>query len=142
MGEIKKMTVDHVSGYAFAAIGTANHYVMIDSNSDERPAGAQGPMELLLSALGSCAGSDIVDIMRKKRQAVRKFSIQLSGERAEDHPRVYTAIHMKFIFYGKGIEMAAAERAVELSLTKYCSVNGMLSKVVKITHDCEIHEVE
>ena len=140
MGEVKTMQVDHVTGYAFIAKGTSNHYAAVDSVYNDQPAGAQGPMELILTALGGCSGSDIVEILRKKRQTVESFSIQLSGERVEEHPRVYKSIHMKFIFRGKKIDPAAVERAIELSLTKYCSVHGMLSKAVAITHDYDIHE--
>ncbi|MCI0706361.1 MAG: OsmC family protein [Ignavibacteriae bacterium] len=140
MGEVKTMTVQHLSGHAFAAKGGSNHYAIIDGGSEGQPAGAQGPMEMILAALGSCSGGDVVEILKKKRQDVRRFSVQLSGERAEDHPRVYKKIHMKFIIHGKNVERAAAERAIELSLTKYCSINGMLSKVVDITHDYELHE--
>ncbi|HEY5615803.1 MAG TPA: OsmC family protein [Bacteroidota bacterium] len=142
MGEVKTMTVEHLSGYAFAAKGGSNHYVVVDSVYEDKPAGAQGPMELLLAALGSCSGGDIVEILRKKRQAVHRFTVQLSGERVEDHPRVYKSIHMIFVFHGRRIDPASVERAIELSMTKYCSVHGMLSKAVAITHEYEIHESE
>lgn len=140
MGEIKRMSVQHVAGYAFAAKGGSNHYVMIDSEYRNQPAAANGPMELVLAALGSCTGSDVVEILQKKRLRVDRFVVELSGERAEDHPRVYTKIHMHYRIYGKRLTAQAVEQAIELSLTKYCSVHGMLAKSVNITHEYTLHE--
>lgn len=140
MGEIKTVLVDQITHYAFAAKGRSNHYVVIDSEYDGEPAAASGPMEMILAALGSCTGSDVVEILRKKRQAVQRFSIRLEGERIEEHPRVYKKIMMTYILEGTTIDPNAVERAIELSLSKYCSVHGMLSKSVEITHTYEIHE--
>ena len=142
MGEVKTVTVEHITGLAFAAKGLSNHYVVVDSGTEDNPAAAPGPMELVLAALGSCSGGDVVEVLRKKRQKVQHFSVRLSGERAEDHPRVYRTIQMKFILTGKQLDPIAVERAIELSLTKYCSVNGMLSISVAITHSYEIHEAK
>ncbi|MGH2568538.1 MAG: OsmC family protein [Bacteroidota bacterium] len=135
MGEVKRMVVEHVAGYAFLAKGGSNHYAVIDSAFKDQPAGAGGPMEMILAALGSCSGGDVMEILRKKRQKLRRLSVHLSGERAEEHPRVYKKIHMKYLLEGTQIEKKAVERAIELSLTKYCSVHGMLSKSVAITHE-------
>lgn len=140
MGEVKRIQVDHVSGYAFVAKGESNHYVVIDSKYNDQPAAANGPMEMILAALGSCSGSDVVEILQKKRQKIDRFSVHLSGERVEEYPRVYKKIHMKYIVHGKQIDRKAIEHAIELSLTKYCSVHGMLSKSVEITHEFEIIE--
>ncbi len=140
MGEIKQMQVDHVHGYAFVAKGGSNHYMVIDSKYRGQPASANGPMEMVLAALGSCSGSDVVEILQKKRQKIDRFSIHLSGERVEEYPRVFKRIQMKYIFHGKQIDRKAIEHAIELSLTKYCSVHGMLSKSVEITHEFEIIE--
>jgi putative redox protein len=138
MKEKKHVVVTHVSDYAFVAKGTSNHYVVIDSLYQDKPAASAGPMELVLMALGGCSGSDVVEILRKKRQLIEDFRIEITGTRVEDHPRVFETIHMKYVFVGPSIERKAVERAIELSLTKYCSVHGMLSRVVPITHDYEI----
>ena len=140
MGEIKRMSIQHIAGYAFAARGGSNHYLVIDSEYREQPAAACGPMELVLAALGSCTASDVVEILQKKRLRIDRFVVELSGERVEDHPRVYRTIHMHYHVYGRGLTATAVEHAIELSLTKYCSVHGMLSKSVEITHDYTLHE--
>ena len=70
MGEKKHVVLQHVDGYAFIGKGTSNHYVVIDSVYGGRPAASSGPMEMVLMALGACSGSDVVEILRKKRQNV------------------------------------------------------------------------
>ena len=140
MGEMKTVRVEQVANYAFVAKGKSNHYAVIDSEYDGQPAAASGPMEMILAALGSCTGSDVVEILRKKRQTVQRFSIQLEGERVEEHPRVYKTIQMTYIVEGTKIDRKAVEQAIDLSLSKYCSVHGMLSKSVRITHNYEIRE--
>ena len=142
MGETKTVVVEHVERYAFVARGTSNHYVVIDSEYDGQPAAASGPMEMILAALGSCTGSDVMEILRKKRLSVSRFSIRLQGDRVEGHPRVYKKIQMKYIFEGTGLERKAIEQAIELSLSTYCSVHGMLSKSVEISHDYEVLETQ
>jgi putative redox protein len=90
------------------------------------------PMEMLLMSLGGCTGMDVVEILRKKRQEVTGYEINVSGERREDHPRVFTNIRVEHVVRGKNIDGGAVQRAVELSTDKYCSVMGMLKDTAKI----------
>lgn len=90
------------------------------------------PMELLLMALAGCSGMDVVEILRKKKQDVTGYEINVSGERREDHPRVFTHITVEHVVRGHDIDPGAVQRAVELSTDKYCSVIGMLKEVAKI----------
>ena len=87
MGETKTLVVEHVNKYAFVAKGESNHFVVIDSEYDGRPAGVAGPMKMILAAPRSWIGSDVVEILRKKRQPVQRFTVSLDGERVEEHPR-------------------------------------------------------
>jgi putative redox protein len=80
----------------------------------------------------------VVNILRKKRVPVQDFEMHLTGEEAEDHPRVFTSIHVEYVFYGDAVSRADVERAIELSTTKYCSVSAMLSSTVKISHSYRI----
>lgn len=89
-------------------------------------------------ALGGCTGSDVISILKKKRVALQDFRINLTAQTADEHPQVYTAIHLEYVFVGNGIEPADIERAIELSTTKYCSVSAMLRASVKITHSYRI----
>lgn len=98
------------------------------------------PMELMLIGLGGCTGMDVISILEKKRQNVTGFEVRVHGERAENHPRVFTKITIEYIVNGHEISREAVDRAVELSESKYCSVNAMLSKTAEITTIITIRE--
>jgi len=98
------------------------------------------PMELLLVGFGGCSGMDVISILRKKRQNVTGFEVNVKGERADSHPHVYKDIHIEFVVKGKGVDKVAVERALNLSLDKYCSVGATLGKTGKITHSYRIVE--
>lgn len=105
---------------------------------DGSPAvGGQGlgarPMELLLSALGGCAGIDVVGILAKQRQPVEDLVVTVDGERTPGEPSVFTRIHVHFAVTGPGDE-SAVERAVDLSMEKYCSVARVLERTAVISH--------
>jgi putative redox protein len=100
------------------------------------------PMELLLVALAGCTAMDVISILEKKRQDVTSFEVNVQGERAEEHPRVFTNIVLEFIITGHHVDRAAVERAVELSATKYCSAAAMLGKVANIEHKITVLEAE
>lgn len=96
------------------------------------------PLELFLLGLAGCTGMDVISILQKKKQNVSAFTVEVSGVRADEHPRVYTSIHVTYNVSGVGIDPKAVERAVELSETKYCPASAMLSKSVAITHTINI----
>src|SRR2546425_2032210 len=121
--------------------GTAGHgdAVVIDATPDDGGLGAgPTPMENLLLPLAACTGMDVVSILRKKRIKLEDLRIDVTGERAASHPRVYTSIHVYYTMQGVGLSTESARRAVELSLDKYCSVAGMLKQTAKITYDIHI----
>jgi putative redox protein len=95
---------------------------------------ASGPKELLLMALGGCTAGDVVTILKKKRVCLYAFEMPLTGREAGEHPKVFTEIHVEYIFYGDGITSIDVERAIVLSTAKYCSVSAMLEPHVSITH--------
>ena len=101
------------------------------------------PMELLLVGLAGCTAMDVISILQKKRQDVTNLEVRVvEAERAADHPRIYTHIVLEYVVTGRNIERAAVERSVELSSTKYCSVEAMLSKAAKIENRITILEAE
>ena len=121
--------------------GTAGHGapVVIDASPDNGGLGAgPTPMENLLLALAGCTGMDVVSILRKKRIALEDLRIDVSGERAVNHPRIFTSIHLHYTLRGAGLSAESVRKAVELSLDKYCSVAGMLKQTAKITYDIHI----
>ena len=90
------------------------------------------PMELVLMALAGCTGMDVADILRKKHQTVESMEIRVRGTRAEDHPRVYTAVELEYVLAGADLSPEAVARSIALSMEKYCSVGGMLSRSAAI----------
>ncbi len=131
--------VKQLTGMTFAAKADSNHWVTMDGPIDLGGSNAGSrPKELLLMALGGCTGSDVVSILRKKRAPIEAFEIRLTAETREEHPQIFTSIHIEYLFVGEGIPTADVERAIELSTTKYCSVSAMLRGTVPITHSYRI----
>jgi len=130
-----------VSNMHFEGSASSGHKLMMDADDTS---GGQNkgfrPMELLLVGFGGCSGMDVISILRKKRQNVTGLEVNVKGERAESHPHVYKEVHIEFVVKGKGVEKEAVERAVDLSLDKYCSVGATLGKAGKITHSYRILE--
>jgi len=135
----KHAVVKHIQGVTFAGKADSGHWVMMDGPAQfgGSDAGTR-PKELLLMALGGCTASDVAMILQKKRVPFEEFEIQLSAEVAEEHPQVFTAIHIEYLVYGENINPADIERAIELSTTKYCSVSAMLRGSVALTHSFAI----
>ncbi|MCU0448570.1 MAG: OsmC family protein [Bernardetiaceae bacterium] len=95
---------------------------------------AMRPMQAVLAALGACTEIDVISILQKQRAGLRNLRLTLTGQRAEGQiPAVFTAIHIHYEFWGQ-LQSEQAERAIRLSLEKYCSVTAMLSKTATITH--------
>ncbi len=134
-----KVTLVDVSGMQFVGTADSGHAVVMDStqNVGGNDTGSR-PMELLMMAFGGCSGMDVISILRKKKQDVRKFEINVKGEKAETDPHYYTDLHIEYVVAGKDISEDAVKRAVELSLEKYCSVGATLGKAAKITHSYRI----
>jgi putative redox protein len=104
--------------------------------------GRASPMELVALASGACTAMDVIDILRKKRQHVTEFEVNVIGARAAEHPRKFTEIDLEYVVRGHNIDPKAVERAIELSLTKYCSVNATLKGSAKINSRYRIEEAE
>lgn len=112
---------------------------MITLDTAEQNAGPR-PMELLLVALASCAGMDIISILRKMRQEVTAYTIRVHGERAEQQPRPFTEITVEHIITGHDIKAEAVQRAIDLTEQRYCGVSAMLDKAATLTHTFRIIE--
>lgn len=96
------------------------------------------PMELVLVGLAGCTAMDVISIMAKKRQPMTNFQAKVEAERADDHPMVFTKLHLTYVAYGDGIDEKALSRAIELSEKRYCSVQAMLKHTAEITSSYEI----
>jgi putative redox protein len=96
------------------------------------------PMEMVLIGTGGCAGFDVVHILEKGREAVEDCVVEMEAERAGQDPKVFTRIHMHFVVEGRGLAAGKVERAIRLSVEKYCSASAMLAKTAALTHDFEV----
>jgi putative redox protein len=125
----------------FVGISGTNHAVVMDVSKENGGDGAAAsPMEMVLLGLAGCSGIDVALIVKKKRLNVRDFEIFVHGERADEHPQVFTKVDMTFVFEGEDLSRKALEDAVRLSLDKYCSVAGMVNKTAEIGWTVEIKE--
>jgi len=136
-----KARVKWVQDAMFVGESGSGHSVVMDGPADGggRNLGVR-PMEMLLLGTGGCTAYDVVHILKKSRQPIVDCVVELSAERADSVPAVFTAIHIHFIVTGRGLGDAAVKRAVELTAEKYCSASIMLGQVATITHDYEIIE--
>ncbi len=100
------------------------------------------PMELLLVGLAGCTAMDTISILQKKRQDVTAFEVKVHGDRASEHPKIFTHILIEYIVTGNHIDPVAVERAVELSSTKYCSAQAMLGKAAEIENRVTVKAAE
>jgi putative redox protein len=98
------------------------------------------PIELMAISLAGCTGMDVISILQKKRQAVTSFEVRVHADRAKEYPKVFTHITVEYRITGKAIDPVAVERSIELSVTKYCPAEAMLSKAVSIDHKYTIIE--
>ena len=123
-------------GERYIGDASSRHAIVMDTGSEKT---ASSPMELVLIALCGCTASDVVGILRKKREPFTRLEVTASGERATGYPAVYTEISVVYRIAGK-VSRKAVEDAVRLSKEKYCSVSAMLAKTVKITSKIELDE--
>lgn len=134
----QKMTATWAGGMRFVYQSTTGHGLVTDA-----PVAAGGldtaatPMELVLLGLIGCTGVDVASILMKMKEPLAGLEVSAEYERAENHPRVYTRIHLKYTATGP-LDPKKLERAIGLSEKTYCSVSAMLGKTAEITHEYEI----
>ena len=136
-----KAKVSWVGERSFVGRAESGHSLVFGTAHGEDGAKpGPSPMELVLIGTGGCSAWDVVNILAKGRQAVEDVVVELDADRAEAEPRVFTRIHLHFVVRGRGVDPLKVERAIELSVTKYCSASAMLEKTATITHDFEVVE--
>jgi len=128
-------SVKWIGEQKFVAASPSGHAMVVDSDRDTNT--APGPMELVLMALGACTATDIVVVLKKKRQKLEMLEVICSGERAAEPPTVWTKLEIVYRLRGE-LDNAAVKHAIELSEEKYCSVAAMLKKTAKISWRYEI----
>ncbi len=115
--------------------GSGHKVVLGTAPGPEGRTPGPSPMELVLIGTGGCSAFDVVHILEKGREAIEDCIVEIDAERAEQDPKVFTGIHMHFIVKGRGLATNKVERAISLSVEKYCSASAMLAKTATITHD-------
>jgi len=139
MSSVKKMVLAWQGNYRFIAKNEKGLSVNFDApipNGGEET--ALSPMENVLASLAACSSYHVVSTLRKKRQNFSDYLVEMTADRTDEPPRVFTSIHLKYIIKGKNINEEAVQSAMSLSEEKYCSVGGMLKNAVKITSSYEI----
>lgn len=134
-----KSRVKWLDNMSFVGESASGHSIVMDGPPEfgGRNLGVR-PMEMLLLGLGGCASFDVVSMLKKSKQDLIDCEVEISAERAESEPKVFTKIHLHFIISGDELSEKKVERAIELSAEKYCSASIMLGKTAVVTHDFEI----
>jgi putative redox protein len=130
--------VQYAGNDFFVAVSPSGHAVTIDIDG-ERSA-APSPTEFLMLSLGSCTATDVVSVLRKKREKVTDYRVEVRGERREEHPRSFRRLELHHIVRGHGVSEAAVAQAVRLSTDKYCSVAATLRPTAEIVSTWEVQE--
>jgi putative redox protein len=130
-----------VDGLKFETTFSTGHKMTMDTSPEQGGANeGPRPIEMLLSGLAGCTGMDVLAILRKKRQEVKAFRVIVQGDRREEHPKIFTTIHVTYEVMGTGIDVEAVRQAVLLSEEKYCSVAAMLRLAAPITSEVRVLE--
>ncbi len=137
-----KARVKWVEGMSFLGESGSGHTFLMDGAPEAggRNLGVR-PMEAMLIGAGGCTAFDVVLILKRSRADVTDCVVELTSERAETDPKVFTKIHFHFIVTGRNLKPELVNRAINLSAEKYCSASIMLAKTAELTHDFEIREV-
>lgn len=128
--------VKWIEGEKFEARLPSGHVVSVDSDRERNS--APGPMEMMLAALGSCTGTDVVEILRKKRQKLESLEVVIQGERAKEPPTVWVKLEVLYRLTGN-LDDKAVQDAIQLSLDQYCGAAATLRKTAKLSFRYEIH---
>ncbi len=136
-----KARIKWVEGASFVAESGSGHAFVIDGPPEHggRNLGVR-PMEAVLIGVGACSAFDVVGILRKARQQVSACHVELEADRADTPPKVFTRIRMLYVVRGRALRPSSVERAVKLSVEKYCSATAMLRPQVEIRHEWRIEE--
>ncbi|MEJ6559208.1 MAG: OsmC family protein [Candidatus Thioglobus sp.] len=134
-------TVKWIDGMMMVGESASGHAIVMDGPEDlgGKNLGIR-PMEMLLLGMGGCTTIDVVSTLKKMREEVRDCRVEILAQRAGEHPKVFTKIHLNFIINGSNLDEKKVEKAISLSADKYCSASIMLGKVADITHDFTINE--
>jgi len=139
MGTEENKAIVHFAGNdLFIGITPSGHALTLDTNHARNS--APTPTELLLVALGSCTAVDVISILKKKREHVSDYRVEVRGDRREEHPRSFERMEVHHIVRGRNVSEKSVAQAIELSEAKYCSVAATLRPTAEILSSYEIIE--
>jgi putative redox protein len=134
-------TVIQHAGDDFLIVTTpSGHAIAVDVKGGRKS--APGPLELFVAGLGSCTASDVISILRKKREQVTAYHVEIRTERREEHPRSFRRIELKHVIRGHNVSAKSVERAIELSTDKYCGALATVRATTEIVTTYEVHPEE
>ena len=129
-----------IKGVTFAGKASSNHWIIMDGPGEFGGSdAATRPKELVLIGLAGCTGSDVASILTKMREKITRFEVNIDADSATEHPKVFTKIHLTFLFWGENLKEANIKKAIDLSQEKYCSVSAMLKPSVDISYSFKIN---
>ena len=131
------VSMSYLNDEKFRVLNASGNKLTIDMYERDKKENLS-PMELLLSAVTTCAAVEIVSMIKKRRRDFRDLKAESSGIRAETHPMYYKKINIKYIIYSKDLQDSEADRFISLALTKYCSVGSSIRIDTEVVHSFEI----
>ena len=134
-----KTKIKYSGDELFIGTSAGGHAQVIDTKGDRKSAAS--PVELLLISVGSCMAIDVISILKKKRQIVTDYEVEVTGTRRDEHPRAFTKINIHHIVHGRSVSEKAVADAIELSETKYCSVSATVQPTTEVTTSFEITDI-
>jgi putative redox protein len=138
---MKNVKVKYVQGLQFVGMGDSGHAIVMDGSPEYGGLNSgPSPMELLLMGLGGCTGMDVAHVLRKKKQPFESIEVNLKGEQADKDPMRYTDVELEYVVKGKGVEPTAVERAIKLSMDRYCPVKGTFEGSTNIGWSFKVEE--
>ncbi|UWP89674.1 OsmC family protein [Aliiroseovarius crassostreae] len=137
-----KARVTWAEARTFVGTSGTGHNIVLGTSHGEGGTPGPSPMELLLIGTAGCSAYDVVSILEKSRQKIEDVQVEVDAERAETDPKVFTKIHLHFIVKGRGVGADKVERAISLSVDKYCSASAMMAATADVTHDFEVVDTE
>ncbi len=138
-----KIRISQIDGLAVAGKAEDSPWVTMDAPPK---VGGQGggarPMQVMLIGMAGCAAMDVISILKKRRVELKRYELEVEGELADEHPKVFTSIKLVHKVYGRDIKSSDVERAIQLTDDKYCGALTMAKKTADVTHEYEIREME
>ena len=143
---MSNIVVKNVEGLTFLGRAKSKHWVAMDGpETFGGSEAASRPMELFLISLAGCTGADVASLLKKMRVKYDKFEIHVDSERADEHPKVYTKIYLKYLLWGQDLEAEKEkiEKSIDLSQNKYCSISAMIRTAdIPVEYSYELMETE